>query len=40
VFIDAEDYLPVRSTYPEHPDTKPKVREKKELDELRKKEYK
>jgi hypothetical protein len=32
----------VRETYPEHPDTKkePKVKNRRELEELRKKEYK
>jgi hypothetical protein len=42
VVVDAEDFLPVRSTYPVHPDTlkKPHVATLKELQEQRKKEYK
>ncbi len=42
VIIDAEDFLPVRQTYPEHPDTRkvPKARNQQELQDQRKKEYK
>lgn len=42
VFVDAEDFMPVRSTYPDHPDSKiiPKVRDRKELEALRKKDNK
>lgn len=42
VIIDAEDFLPVRQTYPEHPDSlkKPNARNMQELNEQRKKEYK
>jgi hypothetical protein len=41
VVVDAEDFLPVRQTYPVHPDTlkQPKVNTLKELQEVRKKEY-
>jgi hypothetical protein len=41
VFVDAEDFLPVRETYPTHPDTlkKPHVSTVKELQEKRKMEY-
>jgi hypothetical protein len=42
VIVDAEDFLPVRDTYPVHPDTlkQPKVRDLKELHNVRKKDYK
>jgi hypothetical protein len=42
VIIDAEDFLPVRQTYPEHPDTQkvPNARNQQELKEQRNKEYK
>ena len=38
VFIDAEDFMPVRTTYPVHPDTLlvPRIHDKKELDAVRK----
>ena len=39
--MDAEDFLPVRETYPEHPDhkIKPNASTKVELDRLRKESY-
>ncbi len=42
VIVDAEDFLPVRETYPVHPDTlkKPNAATLKELQDQRKKEYK
>jgi hypothetical protein len=41
VVVDAEDFLPVRETYPVHPDTlkKPAVTNIAGLQEKRKKEY-
>ncbi len=41
VIVDAEDFLPVRDTYPVHPDTlkKPSVSNVNELKEKRKNEY-
>ena len=41
VIIDAEDYLPVTGTYPEHPISKnvPQARNMEELRQLRRKEY-
>jgi len=39
-FVDGEDFIPVRNTYPKHPmsDIKPHVNNKKELDHKRKEE--
>lgn len=42
VIVDAEDFMPVRATYPTHPDSlkRPLVKDKNELDALRKLTYK
>jgi len=41
-FVDAEDFLPIRETYPVHPLTvvQPRVRDRRELTEVRRKDYK
>jgi hypothetical protein len=38
VIVDAEDFMPVRATYPVHPDTmkEPHVKDMSELNSLRK----
>ena len=42
MIVDAEDFMPVRDTYPVHPDTLivPKIKDKNELLEKRKQENK